>query len=528
MFERVREAFRTTRRRLRRLERRELGEFRRWVENTDNLLHLSVLLLVPLLIGLVTIGSNVLSGLSFLLFPPLASGTYTLFSDPEGRYADPVTFVFGLSLGGFCGWAALEVALSMYGRPSSQLLVHPESAALAIFLTGALSWALNLEQPSAFSTALLILFVQQAGATPSEFMVSVVLSSTVVAVFFSLWRDRFYEERARFLYQSTRGDDHVLVPMRGPTADTTALFAARLAAAHDAGKVVLLDVVSDQRRAAAEEAILESDEDVTLASGVDSIDAEGASESGDGAGDGSVDGDRDGDGGGGGGDESARDRPSRAAQQAAAELETRAANIQTRIGVPCEVVVATGDPVSATLATARETNCDLVAAPFERDEDGVLAEFPRAILGGPVDTVVFRSATDREQWKRIMVPIARPGDSAHAMIDFAERLAGDAGHVSVCTCIDEEGDRRRAETRLSNLVETARGNVETRVARSEIVEFLQANATAYDLVIVGSSRDRSAASRFFSRPTFERLSDLECDFAIVDRGDPHGVAGSAD
>ncbi len=513
MLERAREAFRTLRLRLRRLERREVGEFLRWVENTDNLLHLSVVLFVPLLIGLVTLGSNVLSGLSFLLFPPLASGTYTLFSDPEGRYANPVTFVLGLSLGGFCGWAALEAAVAVYGQSSDSLLVHPESAALAIFLTGALSWALNVEQPAAFSTALLILFVRQAGATPSEFMVSVVLSSTVVAAVFSLWRDRFYEERARFLYQSTRGDDHVLVPMRGPTADATALFAARLAAAHDAGKVVLLDVVADQQQAAAEEAILESDDDVTLAPGADSIDAASPDSE---------------NGGGERDDASAPDGTPRAAQQAAAKLETRAANIQTRIGVPCEVVVATGDPVATTLATAEKTNCDLVATPFERDEDGLLSEFPRAILGGPVDTVVFRSATDREQWKRIMVPIARPGDSAHAMIDFAERLAGEAGHVSVCTCIDEEADRRRAETRLSNLVETARGNVETRVARSQIVAFLQANATAYDLVIVGSSRDRSAASRFFSRPTFERLSDLECDFAVVDRGDPRGVVGSGD
>jgi hypothetical protein len=34
------------------------------------------------------------------------------------------------------------------------------------------------------------------------------------------------------------------------------------------------------------------------------------------------------------------------------------------------------------------------------------------------------------------------------------------------------------------------------------------------------SRDRSAASRFVSPPTFERVDDLDTDVAVVDRGDP--------
>jgi hypothetical protein len=100
--------------------------------------------------------------------------------------------------------------------------------------------------------------------------------------------------------------------------------------------------------------------------------------------------------------------------------------------------------------------------------------------------------------------------------------------VSVCTCIDSEANRRPAETRLANLVETARGDVETRVSRSDLVEFIEANVEAYDLVVVGSSRDRSAASRFFSPPTFERLADVDCDLAVVDRGEPGRLAGRAD
>jgi hypothetical protein len=37
-------------------------------------------------------------------------------------------------------------------------------------------------------------------------------------------------------------------------------------------------------------------------------------------------------------------------------------------------------------------------------------------------------------------------------------------------------------------------------------------------VFVGSSGERSRASRFVSPPTFERLHDVECDVAVVDRG----------
>jgi spermidine synthase len=90
--------------------------------------------------------------------------------------------------------------------------------------------------------------------------------------------------------------------------------------------------------------------------------------------------------------------------------------------------------------------------------------------------------------------------------------------VSLCTCIGRESERRRAETTLANLAETTDGDVETRVARSDVLEFIAANAPGYDLVVIGSSGDRSKASRFVSPPTFERLHDVETDVAVVDRG----------
>jgi nucleotide-binding universal stress UspA family protein len=455
-------------RRLRRVERRELAAFSRWLENTNNLLHLTVVVAVPLLIGFVTLVANALEELSFLLFPPLASGTYTLFSDPEGQYASPVKFVVGLTVGAICGWVALDVTTMLYGPAS---LVHPEGAALSIFLAGAATWALDVEEPSAFSSALLVLVIDpRRGATlfgvsvsgATVYVFSVALSTTLVAIVFSVWRETFYERRAQFLYDTARGDDHVLVPMRGETAQLTALFAARLAAAHEAGKVVLLDVLPETE---------------------DGEDAESATE------------------------------------DAASRLETGAREIRTQVGVPCEVVVARGDPVSTTIEAAANANCDLVVTPYEEDR-GLLSSYVRGVFESPIDTVAFRSTTGRRRWKRVLVTVARPGDTAHAMLDFAARLVGQSGTVSVCTCIDREVERRPAEKRLANLAETVGVDVETRVARSEITGFIDANAGGYDLLVIGSSRERSKASRFVSPPTFERLRDVACDVAVVDRRRP--------
>ncbi|MFC7176089.1 hypothetical protein [Halosegnis marinus] len=59
--------------------------------------------------------------------------------------------------------------------------------------------------------------------------------------------------------------------------------------------------------------------------------------------------------------------------------------------------------------------------------------------------------------------------------------------------------------------------METRVSRLEIEPFLERAAPHFDLVFMGASRDRSAASRLLSPPTFERLDDLDADVAVVDR-----------
>jgi hypothetical protein len=493
-------------RRLRRVERREVREFRVWLENTRNLLHLSVVLFVPLLVGVVTMLSNALSTFSFFLFPPLAAGTYTLFADPAGRYSSPVRFVAGLTAGAICGWVAFEVGAILHAGPGAG--VRPGSAAMSVLFTGVVTWAFDIEEPSAFSSALLVLVADAPEGGPAlggrlGYVVSIAVSSAIVAAVFVVWRREFYSERARYLYQSTKGDDHVLVPMRGDHTAATAMLAARLAAAHDAGKVVLLGFVDESVDADGSEAELEAEAETGTAETGGTPDDAGAAA----------------DGGSEDADASPAER--RAAGRIAADLEERAAAIRTRVGVPCEVVVAGEDGSSATTAirTAHETNCDLIATGYEI-EQGALSSYVRELFQGDVDVAVHRSCDGRTKWKRVLVPVRRAGDVAHEMLDFATRLAGRTGRVSVCRCIDRESDRRAAESMLANLVETVSAACETRVSRADIADFLGDSAGSYDLVIMGSSGDRTTASRLVARPTFERVADLDADVIVLDRNRP--------
>ncbi len=473
------------RQRARRIERRELRELRRWVEHTSNVLHLSILVFVPLLIAVVTLLSNAVSAVSFLLFPPLASGTYTLFADPEGRYSSPAKFVGGMTLGALSGWTALELsARYWYHVPTGEFQVRAGAAALAIFLTGVVTWALDLEEPTAFSTALLVLLTGPSWPSQLEYALGVMVSSSLVAVVFVAWREEFYEERSRYLYSTTDADDHVLVPMRGDTAEETAMFGARIAAAHDAGKVVLLDVVETGD-------LVETEATIVAQEGPP---AEGG--------------------------ETVREEvEERVGEETAEKLERHAHRVETEVGVPCDVVVVAdrAEPAATALSTAEETNCDLVVAPFET-ADGGLSPFVRELFRSDLDVVAFRSVSGRTRWKRVMVPVRRAGDVAHAMIDYAERLAGSTGSVSVCRCIERESERRAAETALANLAETVTTHVETRVSRSSIEAFLERNDSHYDVVFLGASTNRSTASRFVSPPTFERIGDVETDVAVVHTG----------
>ena len=320
MRERLAEYLRAALVRTRRLERRELQHLRVWLENTRNLVHVSILLFVPLLIGAVSLLSRSLEAISFLLFPPLAAATYTLFSDPDGRFASPRRFVGGLSLGAVCGWVALETGSIIHDVPVGALEVDPAGAAFAVFLAGLSTWLLDLEEPAAFSTALLVLVTK---TSQLAYVASVFLSSAFVAAAFLLWRERFFEQRAEYLYASTQGDDHVLVPWRGDYPLATARLAAGIAAAHDTAKVVLFGTV-----------------DAEDAGEAPAVDAEGlplsdgglAVESGEGGGAGGTTGPTLG-------------------------LDAVAADIEREFEVPCEVLVAATEDgtASATRCSRRST-----------------------------------------------------------------------------------------------------------------------------------------------------------------------------
>lgn len=466
----IRKRVRAAADRLGRIERREMRDLHRWLEDTRHVLLLSVLLVVPLVMGVLTYFSNALDVLPFLLFPPLASGAYTLFSRPESRSASPRRFVGGLTLGAVSGWLALELtARYLYHVDPAAFTVHPGAAAFGLLLTGVLTWALDLEESQAFSTALLVLVT---GANQFIYVASVFVSSVVVAGVFVVWHDQFYRRRAQFLYGTVSTDDHILVPVRGDghSVEHVAAFAAQLAASHEAGKLVLLDVAPESASAV----------------------------------------------------HAAADGPTDAGVEAVSDRLTHQSRVlEERFGVPCEAVVTAAgeDDSRAVLAVARATNCDLIAVPYATDEtEDRISPFLRALFRSDRDVVALRSANGVEDWRRLLVPVRRDGEVAHAMIDFAERLAGDRGSVTVAHCIANERRRSQAESMLATLVDQFERALETRVSKSTIHSFLAENCGHYDLTFIGASTDRSVASRVISPPTFRQIQDLECDFAIVHRG----------
>lgn len=486
MLDAARQRARSSLRRLRRMERREAREFRDWIVKTSSLVHVSVLLFVPLLIGVVTYVSQISPAVSFLLFPPLASGTYTLFATPESKYASPVRFVGGLTAGALCGLGAIRTAGALaldIGSPTAAAA----SAALAVLAVGLVTWIADLEEPAAFSAALLTLLADADEVV--VYVAGIAVSATFIASAFYAWRELFYARRAEYLYQTTKGDDHVLVPVVGDRGEEAAFFGAHLAAAHEAGKVVLLDLVEQTEVDDAAASIAAEDpSDRSRTAATVTAEAE-----------------------------------EQVAGQAAMRLERLSSRIRTKFGVPCEIVVANvgGSRHGATLEAAREANCDLVVAPYE-ERHGSLSPYVTGLFDSPMDVVVFRGGDEEldSRWRRVMVAVGRPGDTAHAMLDFASRVAGRAGQLAVCHCIDDESHRRSAESMLLDLVEPFDARIETRVAATGIERFLTANATQYDLVMIGASTDRSKASRFLAPPTFERIADLETDVAIVHRGKP--------
>ncbi len=184
-----------------------------------------VLIAVPLVIAGVTVLANASDVVPFLLFPPLAAGTYVLFQRPER--AAPGQFVVGVTAGAASGWLAVLVTDgSVLG-----LRVSPAGAALSVFLTAVVTIVIGVDEPMAFSTALLVLVT---GATEVVYFLSVAATSLLVAGLFVLYRDRVYEPGERYLHRSRPGETVLVALWNG---DAVAHFGARLAGN---GRLVLL------------------------------------------------------------------------------------------------------------------------------------------------------------------------------------------------------------------------------------------------------------------------------------------------
>ncbi|MDY7082622.1 MAG: HPP family protein [Halobacteria archaeon] len=119
---------------------KRLRRMREWLSDTSILIHVSSLFFVLLVIfAVVEIGIQ--TRINYLIFPPLASATFTLFYDSEGIYSEPRSLVGGLTIGAAMGWLSFHL-----------LAFSGSAAALAIFLTGVVTWVTHTENPTAYST----------------------------------------------------------------------------------------------------------------------------------------------------------------------------------------------------------------------------------------------------------------------------------------------------------------------------------------------------------------------------------------
>lgn len=210
------------------------------LSDSTTLVRVSVLVVVPFVMAIVTWLSNVSDLVAFLLFPPLAAGTYSLIVNP--REASPRLFVAGITAGALSGWAAV-VATGAGTEAGSDIVVSPTGAALSVLFAGLTSWLFNLEEPAAFSTALLVLVT---GTNEAVYVGGMVASTLIVATAFLLYRDRVYTPGVQYLYHTLDGAHSVVVPIAGATGTARAHFAAQLAAGEkSSGRIVLVGAVQE-------------------------------------------------------------------------------------------------------------------------------------------------------------------------------------------------------------------------------------------------------------------------------------------
>lgn len=223
----------------RRLLRRWQHVLRTRLSDARTITRLSVLVGVPFVVAIVTWLSNVSDLVAFLLFPPLAAGTYSLIVDPQG--ASVRMFVAGITAGALSGWAAVLVV----GAVPTVLgagPVSPAGAAVSVLFAGLVSLLVGLEEPAAFSTALLVLVT---GTSEAVYVGGMVASTLLVAGAFLLYRDRIYTPGIEYLYHTLEEVHSVVVPLAGPEGRSRGHFAGQLAADDSGGRVVLVTAAAE-------------------------------------------------------------------------------------------------------------------------------------------------------------------------------------------------------------------------------------------------------------------------------------------
>lgn len=434
---------------------RILARLKRRFAHTQTLIRVTLLVVFPLLFAGVTAVSHQVELLPFLLFPPLAGAAHTMFTTPESQLASPRRIVVGLTSGAIIGWFAVQAVPDATATPG----LEPLAVAIALFLTGLVTWVFDVEHPSSFSTALLVQLV--ASDNPAA-VGSVFIATVLVAAVFVAWR-RAYENRADYIYQTVTADERVLVAMRGELDRETALFGGRLAAARgDTGSVVLLHLVDDEEVAAAEQSALEGDDaNGRVATAVD-------------------------------------------------EIRSEAGHIRETYDVPCEVVVvaAEDDPAGTTFDVATDAECDIVVAPCEATSNGYID----ALFEGSLDCVAYHDAGTDAPWQDALVPVKGRG-YGNGLIDFAQRAVTENGTISVAHCIGEDGNRHAAENMLANLVDAYDGYIDTRVVNEPIQQFLGEQDEKYDLIVLGTSR--RVGEEYIRDDLFEQVKQTGADVAFV-------------
>ncbi len=309
-------------------------------------------------------------------------------------------------------------------------------------------------------------------------------SSVLVATGFVLYRERIYERRGEYLYRTVRSDDAVLVPLWEESAEPIAHFAARIAGAHDAGKVVLVGAAESPRAA------------TTTVESTGSVAAD----------DGPIDG---------------RATGVDATVETVDRLERVASALRSGYDVDVEVaVIQPIDRARDALAVASDTGCDLIAAPYDPADPTAL----EALFQGGTDVIGLHSKSDRTAWDDALVGIRSQNGTGRASIDFATRVAT---RVSLCHAVADPDGRRAAERMLDTMADAFTSPTETRVTTRPIVEFLDDATAEYDLIVVGASTDRSTVSRAVTPPTYRGI-DPKCDLAVVHLADPESGPNEGD